>query len=54
MATSKIEFPMRAAMHELTLEVEFTGVTAFKIRAWIAVQFVKLAGLILGCKVEIK
>ena len=51
---SQIEFPMRAAMQELTLEVEFTGVTAFKVRAWIAVQLVKLASLVLGCKVEIK
>ena len=51
---SQIEFPMRAAMQELTLEVEFTGVTSFKVRAWIAVQLVKMASLVLGCKIEIK
>jgi hypothetical protein len=51
---SQIEFPMRAAMHELTLEVEFTGVTAFKVRTWIAIQLIRLAGAVLQCKVEIK
>lgn len=51
---SKIDFPMSAAMQQLTLEVEFTGVTAFKIRVWLATRLIKLAAIVLSCKVEIK
>ena len=54
MVKSQINFPLQSAMQELTLEVNFTGIASFKVRACIATRLIKLAVMILGCKVEIK
>jgi hypothetical protein len=38
----------------LTVELRASGVRLFKFRAWLGAQIMKLAALVIGCRIEIK
>jgi hypothetical protein len=53
MIRNAINVTSHEIMQNLTLEVRFSGVKAFKVRTWIAVRLVKLAAVIIGCGVKV-
>lgn len=48
-----VDFPMRNAMRNMTLNVNFTGVRRWRVRMWAAVQLVRLAAYVLGCGIKV-
>jgi len=44
-----LNYPIAAAVKDMTLTVNVTGVRAWKIRVWAGMLLIKLAARVIGC-----
>lgn len=50
---SEVTIPIDGVMAGLTLHVRVTGLNVFRARLWAGAQLMKLAALIIGCRVDV-
>lgn len=44
---------MASVTEHITMHVDVTGVQTWKIRVWVAVQFIRLAAFVMNCNVVV-
>jgi len=54
MASTEVNVPISKLMSDVTMNVNLTGVRTWRVRVWLGIQLLKLAGRIIGCGIHIE
>lgn len=53
MVTGPIKVPIQPLMHHITLNVQVTGQTTWRIRQWLGIKLLVLAARVMGCNLQV-